>query len=222
MSLYTISTSDKLPLLPKPAGIKIEQSTDAELLSALCGSTEEDVRKRLANDHLAFVAYIHNQPAAFGWMARRKAKIGELNHEFVLPAGNRYLWNFRTMAAYRGLGIYPYLLQYMIQYEGNKANRFWVIHAPENKSSLRGILKAGFQYVGTLYIKGDGTTALESLDSSKAFSNILEAMRFNISEESPASCWNCSSPYLKKREPSCCCTAAETECNSNSLLSMAS
>jgi GNAT superfamily N-acetyltransferase len=78
----------------------------------------------LANDHLAFVGYINNQPAAFGWMARGKARIGELNHELILPIGNRYLWNFRTMEAYRGLGVYPALLQYIIELKRRKRTGF--------------------------------------------------------------------------------------------------
>ena len=111
MSLYTICNVDKLPVVKIPAGLKIEVSTDATLLSILGNTTIEEVSKRLSDNNLAFVAYINDQPAAFGWMARSKARIGELNHEFVLPIKNRYLWNFRTLAEYRGLGIYPALLQ---------------------------------------------------------------------------------------------------------------
>ncbi len=222
MSLYTLSTSAKLPLLPTPSGISINQTNDAVLLSALGNTSLDDVRMRLANDNIAFIAYINSQPAAFGWMARSSARIGELNHEFILPEGNRYLWNFRTVEAFRGLGIYPYLLQFIIQSEAAFAERYWIIHAPENKSSLRGIKKAGFQYLGRLYTKADGTTSIESRDSAKALSTILKVMNFSISEETPASCWNCSSSYLKKRMPFCCCAAAETACTGINLLSMAS
>lgn len=222
MSLYTLSTSAKLPLLPTPSGISINQTNDAVLLSALGNTSLDDVRMRLANDNIAFIAYINSQPAAFGWMARSSARIGELNHEFILPEGNRYLWNFRTVEAFRGLGIYPYLLQFIIQSEAAFAQRFWIIHAPENKSSLRGILKAGFQHLGRLYTKVDGTIAIESLDSSKAFASILDKMNFNISEEIPATCWNCSSPYLRKRMPVCCCAASETACTGMNPLSIAS
>src|SRR3954447_17317680 len=85
MSLYTISNLDKLPTVKIPAGLKIEVSTDAALLSKLGNTTVEEVLKRLSNNHLAFVAYINNTPASFGWMAITKARIGELNHEFSLP-----------------------------------------------------------------------------------------------------------------------------------------
>jgi len=221
MSLYTISNLDKLPSIKIPPGLKIEVSTDATLLSVLGNTTIPEVSERLLNDHLAFVAYINHQPAGFGWMARRKAKIGELNHEFTLPQKNRYLWNFRTLAEYRGLGIYPALLQYIMKYEGDNVNRFWIIHAPENKSSLKGIVKSGFEYVGKLYAKADGTIALETRATAEAYHNLLNEMKLNPSTEAPASCWNCNSPYLKKREPSCCCSETTLTCTGSPLMFMA-
>jgi hypothetical protein len=96
MSLYTFSHSDKLTSVKIPAGLRMEESTDIRMLSIIGNSTNEDVTKRLANDNKAFVAYMNKLPAAFGWMARDNAKIGELNHEFILPHANRYLWNFKS------------------------------------------------------------------------------------------------------------------------------
>jgi len=205
-----------------PAGLKIDVSTDAILLSMLGNSAVDEVLNRLSNNHLAFVAYINNQPAAFGWMARSKARIGELNHEFDLPQKNRYLWNFRTLAEYRGLGIYPALLQFIMRYEGENVNRFWIIHAPENKSSLKGILKSGFEYVGKLYAKANGTIALETSATAERYYHLLNVMKLNPSTEAPASCWNCNSPYLKKREPSCCCSEAALLCTGSPGMFMAS
>jgi hypothetical protein len=154
-------------------------------------------------------------------MARGRALIGELNHEMKLPIGNRYLWNFRTMEAFRGLGVYPALLQYIIQWEKAKANRFWIIHAPENHSSLKGIKKAGFHYVGRLY-SSQGQTAIENTPLSKSSCQLLTEMNIAIIDEKPASCWNCSSPFLKKRKPECCCAASENECMGSNLHSLVS
>lgn len=222
MSLYTISKADTLPSIKLSAGLQIQESTDTALLAQMGSTTQEEVIKRLANDHVAFVAYMNGEPAAFGWMAKGKAFIGELNHELILPIGNRYLWNFRTMEAFRGLGIYPALLRYIIQQEGGKANRFWIIHAPENKSSLKGIQKAGFQYVGKLYTNNNGLAAIENTTASNSYHELLEQMNISLSEEAPASCWNCSSPYLKKRQNECCCATSANECVSNNLHALAS
>jgi GNAT superfamily N-acetyltransferase len=222
MSLYTISKADTLPSIKSPAGLQVKECTDTVLLAQMASITEEAVINRLANDHVAFVAYMNSEPAAFGWMARGKARIGELNHELILPIGNRYLWNFRTMSAYRGLGIYPALLQYIIQQEAEKANRFWIIHAPENNASLKGIQKAGFQYVGKLYVNQDGIATIENTTASNNYHELLEQMDISLSMEAPASCWNCSSPYLKKREAACCCAASANICIGNNLLAIAS
>ena len=158
---------------------------------------------------------------AFGWMARGKATIGELNHSFVLPMRNRYLWNFRTLAEYRGLGIYPALLQFILQYEGSKASRFWIIHAPENGSSLKGIQKAGFEYVGKLYTNQNGAITIEATKEAEKHRLHLAYMDIQLSNEKAASCWNCSSPFLKKRTPGCCCAKADHECVDNRLSFMA-
>lgn len=221
MSLYTLTTTDTLPAIPSPAGLRIEECTNVDLLAWMGTTTVEEVLKRMANDHVAFAAYINDVPAAFGWMARGKARIGELAHELVLPLGNRYLWNFRTAENFRGLGIYPALLHYIIRTEREKASRFWIIHAPENKASLRGIKKAGFHYVGKLY-SSKGIATIETTSSSQSSRHLLAEMDITISEEAPVSCWNCSSPYLKKRDPECCCAASENECVGNALLSLAS
>ena len=222
MSLYTLTSTEQLPVIKQPARLIIQESTDVGLLSRLGETTVEDVIKRLANDHLAFVAYIDNKPAAFGWMARGKVSVGELNHSFVLPMQHRYLWNFRTLADYRGLGIYPALLQYIVRYEGTRAKQFWIIHAPENTSSLKGIVKAGFRYVGKLYTAADGTAVLEAGTQAETYRHTLEYMDIRFSNETPASCWNCGSPYLKKRNPECCCIKAGQNCTRNDMIAAAS
>jgi hypothetical protein len=110
-------------------------------------------------------------------MARGKASIGELAHELILSIGNRFLWNFRIMDSFRGLGIYPALLQYIIHYESEKADRFWIIHAPENRSSLKGIQKGGFYHVGKLYSK-EGVAIMKTPTYPKAAANCLQKWTF--------------------------------------------
>lgn len=220
MSLYTFTTSAVLPSIQLPEKLIIEECTDIALLTVMCGTTSGEVVQRLANDNVAFMAYIDGEPAAFGWMARGKAKIGELNHEMVLPVGNRYLWNFRTVERFRGLGIYPALLQYIIHWETERADQFWIAHAPENTASLKGIRKSGFHYVGKLYNIA-GVAAIENTILSQSNSGLLTEMGIVISKEEPASCWNCSSPYVKNRRYECCCAVTGNECAVNHLLSLA-
>jgi hypothetical protein len=217
MSLYRFSQKNPLPEINIPSGLSIEESTDITLLSRLGDTSENEIISRFANDHLAYVAFLHGTPAAFGWMARGKAFIGEVAHELVLPIANRYLWNFRTLPQFRGLGIYPALLQFMIRHE-KKGEHFWIIHAPENKSSMRGIIKAGFEFVGKLYTDNHGTATLDANQLSEEHSYLLNEMDIRLSFETAASCWNCSSPYLKNRKAECCCFPEKEDCIGRSFL----
>lgn len=76
-----------------------------------------EIRARLAGGHRPYVASLDGAPAAYGWVAGTGATIGELGVTFVLPAGDRYLWDFATLPAWRGRGIYPQLLRAIIAAE---------------------------------------------------------------------------------------------------------
>lgn len=220
MPLYTLPKTKIYTGKSNAEQLTFRECEDLELLSRLGEISKEEVRRRLANDNLAFVAYWKHEPAAFGWIAKGKAKIGELNHEFILPRAHRYLWNFRTLRAYRGLGIYPRLLQYIICRESSKAERFWIIHAPENSSSLRGIVKAGFTYVGELFVN-DGAQPAIKVKGNLDVDTYLDYMGFQRTNDVAASCWNCSSPFLKKRKPVCCCGEVQKICTKNNLAAFA-
>ena len=211
MSLYTLGTKDVLPSVNRLADLRIEESTSIVLLATLSSTPEEEIARRLANDHVAFVAFLRNVPVAFGWMARGSAFIGELNHKLILPYRHRYLWNFRTLESFRGLGIYPALIQHIISFEKERADRFWIIHAPENEGSLKGIQRSGFGYVGRLYNTGQKTT-IEATALAFEFHDFLQDVDVRISKDQPVSCWNCSSPYLKNRKEGCCCATANKSC----------
>ena len=85
MSLYTFSPTAINSSVKVPAGFRAESSTDIKLLAILGNISIEEVRLRLANDNRAFIAYLNDQPAAFGWMAVDAAMIGELKHRLILP-----------------------------------------------------------------------------------------------------------------------------------------
>jgi hypothetical protein len=212
MSLYTFSNSETMPQLKPIKGLRFEESTNLTLLSDMSGKSEGELVKRFANDNLAFVAFLNDVPAGFGWMARGKAYIGELGHDLILPLRNRYLWNFRTLLPFRGMNIYPSLLQYILKYEGEKSERFWIIHAPENKSSLKGIRKAGFRYTGKLFLSSNSEPSLQSEFLLPEEQKIVESMGFKISSEPATSCWGCHSPFIKSITSNCCCLTAEETC----------
>lgn len=212
MSLYTFSKTETMPQLKLVKGLRFEESTNLTLLSRMSGKSEGELVRRFANDNLAFVAFLNETPAAFGWMARGKAFIGELGHDLVLPLRNRYLWNFRTLLPFRGMNIYPSLLQYILKYEEEKSERFWIIHAPENKSSLKGIRKAGFRYTGKLFLSSNSEPTLQAELLSAEEQKIITSMGFIISSGPATNCWGCHSPYIINNASHCCCHSAGEIC----------
>ena len=50
----------------------------------------------------------------------------------------------RTDIDYRGKGIYPYVLKYIVNYFGSEDSNFYMIVNENNASSRRGCEKAGF------------------------------------------------------------------------------
>ena len=53
-----------------------------------------------------------------------------------------------TDEKYRGLGIYPNILNYITTTYGKENSVFYMVVFKDNNSSIRGIEKAGFNYIG--------------------------------------------------------------------------
>jgi GNAT superfamily N-acetyltransferase len=150
------------PLEPLP-GLAVRREHDPARMAALQGRSEAELRRRLDDGHRAYVAWRDGEPAAFGWVATRTAGIGELGSSFAIPRGERYLWNFVTRPAHRGLGVYPRLLDAIVRAERREAARFWIAYAPENHASGAGIRKAGFVALAELSFDATGAAALRAL-----------------------------------------------------------
>ena len=132
--------ADPVTSLPELAGLSIRRELSAAAMAALQNRSIGEMSSRFAAGHRAYVAMMEGQPAAWGWVATSTANIGELGASLTLNGDERYLWNFVTLPAYRGLGIYPRLLQGIVAAESAEANRFWIGYAPENHASGVGIL----------------------------------------------------------------------------------
>jgi hypothetical protein len=219
--LYSFTKNNKLPHLPAINRLEIRLVEDALLLSVIGSISLQEATYRIANDNKAYVAYYDGIPAAFGWMAMGKARIGELNHEFILPLGHRYLWNFRTLLHFRGLGIYPRLLQEILFREITNSECFWIMHAPENKASASGIRKAGFSFIGNIALKNGLEAIINYNERACELSDIIDSFGFNQSYEGEASCWNCSSPYIINRRSQCCCIEDNIACSHQGFYSLA-
>ena len=149
-----------------------------------------DIQRRFDAGHRAYVAYLHDAPAAFGWVATLSAEIGELASAFAIPRGERYLWNFVTLEPYRGLGIYPRLVDAIVRAESREAERFWIAAAPENRASGSGIRKAGFTALAELSFDDGGRPALRSVvpGAARVVSRLLGLPE---AQAALTPCWRC-------------------------------
>jgi GNAT superfamily N-acetyltransferase len=194
-------------MTPLPA-LAVVRETSAARMAELQSRTEREIAERFEGGHRAYVALVDGEPAAFGWVAVDAARIGELDAAFEVPSGDRYLWNFVTLAAHRGKGIYPRLLDAIVREESREAERFWVAYAPENHASGAGIRKAGFATVAELSFDASGKPAIQSLvaGGGAAASRVIG---LPLIEAALAQCWRCAKAAESPADMSCadgrCC-----------------
>jgi hypothetical protein len=109
----------------------------------------------------------------------------------ALRRRDRYLWNFVTLKAHRGLGIYPRLLNAIVEAELAEADQFWIAYAPENHASGSGIRKAGFGIVADISFDYHGHPALRPMVAmnTQTSGRLLD---LPVLEEALAQCWRCA------------------------------
>src|SRR4051794_1822768 len=116
-SFYGFHRDWKLPdLTVKPGGeVSIDTTPNVALLARLADLEEREVVRRLDEAHDLFLLRVDGEPASYGWSATGAAHIGGLEIHLTVPPGERYLWDFVTLPAYRGRGLYPLLLQEILR-----------------------------------------------------------------------------------------------------------
>lgn len=163
---YAWWSSDPFPPLSARSDFRVASADDAALVAGLAQLDHEEVVSRMEQANQAYVAYLRDQPIAYGWSAAKLGAIYELDLVFEIPPGNRYLWDFATLPEWRGCGVYPRLLQAIIEQEQPAAQYFWIGHTADNDVSQRGILKAGFQMVEAMVMTSAGELKILPIDSS--------------------------------------------------------
>ncbi len=183
----TDATPAKAPL----PGLSVHRETDVAVMAALQSRTEAEIAARFAAGNRAYVATVFGLPAAWGWVATGSAAIGELKASFEVASAERYLWNFVTLPAFRGRGIYPRLLDAIVATEMDEAEWFWIAYAPENRASGTGILKAGFTTVAELSFDMKGNPVVKDIrkGGGTAASALFGLPAIN---EAVAQCWKCA------------------------------
>lgn len=221
MSFATFWSEDPLTPIPSLPGFSAGPALDWHELAEINHLSHAEVMSRLMNGHRPYVARMNGQPVAYGWLATSKISIGELEIQVDLPPEDRYLWDFATLPAWQGYGLYPRLLQAILEQEIQNAKRFWIIHAPENLPSGAGMSKAGFEFVGQLSFTFDGKVGLAPYsDSTERARMGADLLKVPLIEAVLAPCWNCGAmvakspdkaeadscwPPSRANEITCCC-----------------
>jgi GNAT superfamily N-acetyltransferase len=160
---YTWWRGDPLPALAPLSDFCTVATNEYSLIAELAQLHIDEIQRRVHGGHHPYIAYLDRQPVAYGWSAASHGAIQELKLRFAIPMRNRYLWDFATLPAWRGRGVYPRLLQAIVQLEGAIVDRFWIGHTADNTASRRGIVKAGFQEVEALVASPTGSLHIMAL-----------------------------------------------------------
>ncbi len=158
--LWTWWKGDPLPPLSPSPEFVFEEAKNIEALASLMEIPDTQVMKLLQEGDHPYLAYAGDLPVAVGCSASGSAQFGGGRVTFQVPAMNRYLYYFVTLPEWRGRGIYPRLLQYILRHESTENERFWIIHQLSNVASERGIRKAGFRIASKVYFLNTGELGL--------------------------------------------------------------
>lgn len=183
MPVATWWRTDPLPDLPSVPGLAVRRVTRWEEARQVTGLTEDRVVARHQDANALYAAFLDEQPAGYGWLARQTGRIDELELVFELPRTDVYLWDFVTLPAFRGRGVYPQVLQAIIR-EEDGISRFWIGYDGHNLASGRGIAKAGFRVVGDLEVRAVqlvGLTVSDQGERGQAFVRLMDLPR--VAEE---------------------------------------
>ncbi len=209
MPIAYLHRDDPVPPLTPLPGLRVVEERDASRMAALQGRPETQIQERFTEGHRAYVAELDGVAASWGWVATATATIGELEARFMVAPRERYLWNFVTLPAFRGMGIYPRLIAGIVERESAVAEGFWIACAPENHASEAGIRKAGFELVAELSFDLDGAPVVKGLlpDGGRMAAVLLGLPE---SDDTVALCWKC---VRAKRVTPMSCAAGSCACD---------
>jgi GNAT superfamily N-acetyltransferase len=157
---------DPLPELPPLPEFSASMIEDTQLIILTTRLSQYAVNMRIQHGNRIYIAFIGQTPVAYGWIATREGGVTQFRFSFTITPPNLYLWDFQTFPRWRGHGIYPHLLQTIIQQEP-LTERFWIGYVPGNNASASGIRKAGFRVVSDLVIERNRATGLTLFDTNE-------------------------------------------------------
>jgi hypothetical protein len=111
-------------------------------------SNVDRIDKRLTSYNLAYVGSYSGKIVHESWVSFDTLLPSQFGFDSRFPV----IGYSHTLPTYRGRSIYPCVLNYILHDLRNRniSNNAYILVSPENKASIRGIEKAGFELVAHL------------------------------------------------------------------------
>ncbi|MCB0034625.1 MAG: GNAT family N-acetyltransferase, partial [Anaerolineales bacterium] len=155
-------------------------------LASLHNITKDDIQARFDEGAHCYVSFVADGPAGYGWVGIKVGHLRDVGMVWLLGEGDRYLWDFVTLPAFRGRGVYPHLLQAILRAELAQAERFWIGHQGQNEASKRGIMKAGFTLHNLTSLTAEGQVVHEMQgDPTRALADPQRAVEAAFTQNIP-------------------------------------
>ena len=132
----------------KPS-LPVKGSVQSGMIEGITGILH--CEERFAKGDEAVCAFLRKELVAYLFAARTDTRVDEVDDLLIVGKEEVYLYDAFTLPAYRGSGIYPFLLNTAAMYFKKQAYSFALIFSTaDNRSSIRGIEKSGFTGYGSV------------------------------------------------------------------------
>lgn len=143
--LYTLQIDNRIKVVPR-IDVNFEKITleNCHLVTELRGKIYlKEFKKMLETNDYGLFAVIGGKPVGYGWAKNKGSK------DYFFEINECYLCRFFVSNSYRGLNIYPTIIQELI-IKMNKEEgieKFYIAVENTNKPSIKGISKLGFKFI---------------------------------------------------------------------------
>lgn len=120
-------------------------------------------RERLRDGGKALIGRIGGEIVFTAWVAKGELRIDEIAWTWTLAEPDAVVYDVITESAWRGRGIYPEALRLLSGLLAETGTRYlWIYVEEENAASIRGIVKAQFEYRGIVEARHLASATLRS------------------------------------------------------------
>lgn len=100
------------------------------------------------NRSRCYAGRVGDDIASYGWVSEAETALGEIEAIIRPGDGEAYIWDCRTLPAFRGRGLYRDLLtQLVTDLSRDRLHRAWIATLQRNRAGCRGVMRAGFHPV---------------------------------------------------------------------------